>query len=98
MRTKYEVATHALFEHLDKDALIILAKGVEVPPSNAKVHPVDFKKQGIKAHDWALASLSALAKLNKVISLEMLQSALKARFKGPVLSSALGLVDRVDIA
>ena len=87
-----------LFEHLDKDALIILAKGVEVPPSNAKVHLIDFKKLGIKTHDRALASLSVMAKLNKVINLEMLQSALEARFKGPVLTSALDLVDRVDIA
>ena len=87
-----------LFEHLDKDALIILAKGVEVPSSNATVHLVDFKKQGIKTHDRALASLSVMAKLNKVINLEMLQSALEARFKEPVLTSALGLVDRVDIA
>ncbi len=86
-----------LFEHLDKDALIILAKGVEVPPGNAKVHLIDFKKQGIKTHDRALASLSVLAKLNKVINPEMLQSALEARFKEPVLTSALGLVDGVDI-
>jgi 2-oxoglutarate ferredoxin oxidoreductase subunit beta len=87
-----------LFDHLDKDTFIIVAESIEVPPSHAEVHRVDIKAQGLKTHDWALASLSILAKLNKVISLEMLQSALKARFKGPVLSSALGLVDQVDIA
>ena len=88
----------SLFENLDKDALIILAKDVELPSSHANVHRVDFKKQGIKTHDRALASLSVMAKLKKGINLEMLQSALEIRFKDPVLTSALGLIDRVDIA
>jgi hypothetical protein len=39
-----------------------------------------------------------MAKLKKGINLEMLQSALEIRFKDPVLTSALGLIDRVDIA
>ena len=88
----------SLFENLDKDALIILAKDVELPSGHANVHRVDFKKQGIKTHDRALASLSIMAKLKKVINLEMLQSALEIRFKDPVITSALGLIDRVDIA
>jgi Pyruvate/2-oxoacid:ferredoxin oxidoreductase gamma subunit len=88
----------SLFENLDKDALIILAKDVELPSGHANVHRVDFKKQGIKTHDRALASLSVMAKLKKVINLEMLQSAVEIRFKDPVLTSALGLIDRVDIA
>jgi len=86
-----------LFDHLDKDTLIIQAHGVEVPAGNAKVHRADFKGQRIKTHDWALASLSILAKLNKVISLQMLRSALEARFKDPVLASTLDLVDRVEV-
>jgi len=57
---------------------------------------IDFKAQGIKSQDRALASLSILAKLNKVISLEMLQSALKVRFKEPALSISLDLVDQVE--
>jgi len=88
----------SLFKHLDKDVLIILAKDVELPSGHANVHRVDFKKQGIKTHDRALASLSVMAKLKKVINLEMLQSAVEIRFKDPVLTSALGLIDRVDIA
>lgn len=86
-----------IFDHLDKDTLIIQAHGIEVPPSNANVHLVDFKGQGVKAHDWALASFSVLAKLRKVISLEMLQSALEARFKDPVLASIHDLVERVEV-
>ena len=86
-----------IFDHLNKDTLIIQARGVEVPPSNAKVHLVDFKGQGVKVHDWALASLSVQAKLNKVINLEMLRSALEARFKDSVLASTLDLVERVEV-
>lgn len=86
-----------LFDHLDKDTIIIQASGIEVPPSSGIVHLVDFKGQRIKIHDWALASLSILAKLNKVISLEMLQSALEVRFKDPVLTSTLDLIKRVEV-
>ena len=57
---------------------------------------MDFKGQGVKIQDWALASLSVMAKLDKVISVEMLQSALKIRFKGKDLVSALDLIGRVQ--
>jgi hypothetical protein len=86
-----------LFDQLDTDTSILQNQGIDVPPNNAEVHRIDFKGQGIKSQDWALASLSVLAKLNKVISLEMLQSALRMRFKDRVLSSALDLVDKVEV-
>ena len=57
---------------------------------------IDFKAQGIKSQDRALASLSILAKLNKIISRKMLQSALKVRFKDSALSMSLDLVDLVE--
>ena len=84
----------ALFDQLDGDALVIKAQGLEVPPSKAKVQEIDFKKQGIKIQDWALASLSVMAKLNRVVSREMLQSALKIRLRDQDLASALDLVAR----
>jgi len=87
-----------LFDHLDNNALIIQAPKVEVPSCNAGIHQIDFKAQDIRPHDRALAALSVLAKLNKVIHLEMLQSALKFRFRGKILASALDLVDRVETA
>ncbi|MCK4793297.1 MAG: 2-oxoacid:acceptor oxidoreductase family protein [Desulfobacteraceae bacterium] len=86
-----------LFDQLDKETLVIQGHGVEVPSCNARIHRVDLKGQGIKVHDWALAALSILAKLNKVISLEMLRSALEVRFKDPFLASALDLVDRIEV-
>jgi pyruvate/2-oxoacid:ferredoxin oxidoreductase beta subunit len=86
----------ALFDHLDGDSLVIQAQGVEVPSSKGSVRAVDFKGQGVKIQDWAIASLSVMAKLDKVISLEMLQSALKIRFQGKDLGSALDLIGRVQ--
>ena len=86
-----------LFDYLNNDTLILQNQGIHIPPSHAGVHRLDFKNQGIKSQDWALASLSVLAKLNKVISLEMLQSALKMRFKDRVLSSALDLVEKMEV-
>jgi 2-oxoglutarate ferredoxin oxidoreductase subunit beta len=86
-----------LFPDLDESTLVIQARGVELPPSNARVHEIDFKGQGIKGQDWALASLGALAKLGEVIDVEMLRGALDARFKGKVLESAFDLVERVRL-
>jgi Pyruvate/2-oxoacid:ferredoxin oxidoreductase gamma subunit len=87
----------ALFDHLDEDSLVIQAQGVEFPPTKARVHAVDFKGQGVKIQDWALASLSIMAKLDKVISLEMLQSAIKLSCKEEALAPALDLVARIQM-
>jgi Pyruvate/2-oxoacid:ferredoxin oxidoreductase gamma subunit len=86
-----------MFEHLENDPLILHVDGIQVPPCRARYHRVDFKAQGIKKSDWALASLAVLAKLNTVISLEMLTSALGIKFQDKALESSLELVERVDI-
>ncbi|MFC1516324.1 thiamine pyrophosphate-dependent enzyme [Thermodesulfobacteriota bacterium] len=86
-----------LFEQLEPDSIVIQADGVEVPPGKARVYQADFKSQKIKKTDWALASLSVLAKLGRVIHPDMLRSALKVKFKAPILESALDLVQRVEI-
>jgi len=83
-----------LFERLAKDALIIQISGVSLPASNARIHHVDFKKQGIKHTDWALAALAVLAKLNRIISAEMLQAAVKLKFKGKNYQTALEIISR----
>jgi pyruvate/2-oxoacid:ferredoxin oxidoreductase beta subunit/Pyruvate/2-oxoacid:ferredoxin oxidoreductase gamma subunit len=86
-----------LFNFLNENTLIILASGVTVPSCEARIHPVDFKSQKIKSPDWALAALSVLAKLNQVIHLKMLKTALEYRFEGKILASARDLVDRVKM-
>ena len=66
-----------------------------LPATQARIHPIDLKSPKIKKPDWALASLSVLAKLGRVISPEMLEAALKIRFKGDTLNTALELAKRV---
>ncbi len=77
--------------------MIIKDRGIDLPSCNAEIRQIDFKKQGIKAVNRALAALAVLAKLNKIIHIEMLQSALEAKFKGKTLAAALDLVRGVEI-
>jgi Pyruvate/2-oxoacid:ferredoxin oxidoreductase gamma subunit len=81
-----------MFEHLTGDALILQADGVELPTCSARIKPMDLKSRGIKKPDWALASLGILAGLGEIITPEMLEAALKIRFKGSTLDMALELV------
>jgi hypothetical protein len=69
--------------------------GVELPVTNARVHQMDLKALGIKKPDWALASLGVMAGLEIIISPEMLTAALKIRFKGSTLDSALELIHKI---
>jgi len=86
-----------LFDSLDDRTLLIQIKGVEVPANRANVHHIDFKGQGIKRQDWALASLAVLAKFNRVINLEMLQAAIEIKFRGSIRASALKFIDQVNV-
>jgi len=84
------------FDTLDEETLILLVPEVKIPSCKARIMHIDFKAQGIKSQDRALASLAILAKLYKIISRKMLQSALKVRFKNQALSRSLDLIDRVE--
>ncbi len=85
-----------MLEHLMGKPLIIHAKGVDLPPCDANVFKIDFKAQKIRPHDWALASVAIMAKMNRVINLKMLKAALEFKFKGKILESALDLINRVE--
>ncbi len=85
-----------LFQRLTPKSLIIQIGGVSLPDSKARIHQVDFKARTIKRTDWALASLAVLAKLNRVISADMLMSAVKLKFKGDTRQAALALVKQLE--
>jgi hypothetical protein len=57
---------------------------------------MDLKDQGVKPSDWALASLVVLAKLKRIITRQMLEAALRVRFKGKVLEASLKLLEQVN--
>jgi len=84
-----------LFAGLTPETLVLQASDVTLPPSGATVSLIDFKSLGIKADNRALAGLAALAKMNRIISTDMLRAALTLRFRNAVLTSALELVEKV---
>lgn len=86
----------AVISSLDKNALVLRVEGVEIPQTAARVHTVDLKSQGIRPADFAVASLAVLAKLERAISLPMLEAAVSARFRGQVAEEALAIIERVS--
>jgi Pyruvate/2-oxoacid:ferredoxin oxidoreductase gamma subunit len=85
-----------MFAGLAEDCTVIQTAGVDVPACRARIQPVDFKGQGFKSTDWALASLGVMAKLGLVIRPQMLEDALAARLKGDVLTGAQEIVRRAE--
>jgi 2-oxoglutarate ferredoxin oxidoreductase subunit beta len=85
-----------MFAKLDADALILQIAGVNVPDCKARVHQIDLKARGIRNPDWALASVGVLAAQGKIINFEMLEAALKIRFKGQTLADSLELVKKIE--
>jgi len=81
---------------LDDTGTVIQAAGVDVFAGRARINRVDFKGQGFKLTDWALASLGVLSKLGVVIRPEMLEAGLAARLKGDALAGALEVVRRIE--
>jgi Pyruvate/2-oxoacid:ferredoxin oxidoreductase gamma subunit len=86
-----------LFDLLDNSVLILQAPGVLIPSCKAEIYQTNFKSQKIKSTDWALAALIVLAKMNRVIHLEMLKTALKYKFRNNILTSSLNLLERVRV-
>mgnify|MGYP000202228234 CR=1 FL=1 len=66
-----------------------------MPNQLRDVSGIDLRSLGNKPQDWALAALAALAKTNRIISMDMLRAALTTRFRNDVLASAVQLVEKV---
>ena len=77
--------------------MILQIAGVKLPSCGATIQSIDLKAQGVKSRDWGLASLAVLARQNKIITIPMLKSALKHRFKKDVLAKALSLIERIAV-
>ncbi len=88
---------YKMFETLDETCFILKSRDIEIPSCKSRIFEVDFKKLKIKSTDMALASLSIMAQLEKIINIEMLEKALSLRFKGKVLESSLDLIRKIEI-
>jgi Pyruvate/2-oxoacid:ferredoxin oxidoreductase gamma subunit len=86
-----------LFTAVGNDTLIIQVPSVTLPALRAKIQQVDFKAQGIRSQDWAMAALAILAKSKRVLNLSMLEAALQIRFEEKTRSALQGLVDRAVV-
>lgn len=86
----------SMFRVLDENTLVLCSKGLILPETRANTITVDFKSQGIKSSDRALASLGIIAKLNRAITPEILERAIQTRFEGSLLESALGIIQRAE--
>jgi len=84
-----------IFDFLDNSVLILQAPDVAIPSCNAEILQLNFKSQKIKSTDWALAALMILAKMNRIIHLEMLKTALKYKFRNQILKSSIDLIERI---
>ena len=84
--------TLAMFAELATDTLIVHAKGLALPASQAEVLTIDFKTFKIRPPDWAVAALALLAHRQHLVTIEMLEAALALRFKDQVLDKMLELL------
>ncbi|MFP4350171.1 MAG: thiamine pyrophosphate-dependent enzyme [Desulfococcaceae bacterium] len=84
-----------MFAGLSEETLVLAAAGVELPDTPARVETVDFKALKLKAPDWALAALARLTENSRMLTPEMLDSAIALRFKGKVLEGVRAVVERV---
>jgi Pyruvate/2-oxoacid:ferredoxin oxidoreductase gamma subunit len=84
----------SLFGRMKREGLVIRDKAVTIPSTHAQDMQVDFKGLGIKKTDKALAALVFLAKTEKVITLEMLRSAIERTYQGDAQTASLELMKR----
>lgn len=86
-----------MLANLSPEALVIKASGIELPISPASVIEIDFKAEKIKPQDWALVALAVLAEQNKVLTMDMLKTALKLRFRKAEYETAIAMIENTKV-
>lgn len=81
------------FSRLGKNTLIVKARSVELPETEAEILEIEQPEKKIKNQDLALAAMAKLATLNRILSIDMLKSALDLRFSGNALRQAGSLIE-----
>ncbi len=88
----------ALFSSCTDDTFILVDSKAEIPDCRGTIVTIDFKEKKIKRQDMAMAALSLLAQNDRLINLDMLEAALRIRFKGATLEGVLALVQRAALS
>ena len=84
-----------IFKALPSSAFVLKETSVAIPETGAEVHEINFKDYKVNKQDWALASLGVLAEKEKVLTMEMLEFALKSRFSEKAYLGALETVKKI---
>jgi pyruvate/2-oxoacid:ferredoxin oxidoreductase beta subunit/Pyruvate/2-oxoacid:ferredoxin oxidoreductase gamma subunit len=85
-----------IFAELTPETLVLQAAGVDLPATLAEIRKIDFKIHKVKSQDWALAAIVKLARINRMLSVDMLDAALELRFKGKVIDQVREVMDRLE--
>jgi hypothetical protein len=83
-----------LFDRIKPGARVVLAAGVEIPPTAASILEADFKAGGIKKKERALAALCLLTRTGDPVTSEMLERALRDTMRGKRLEEALEVLKK----
>ena len=85
-----------LFARVKPEGRIVVAKGVALPPTPARVLHVDFQAWSIKRRERALAALVVVARGGDPVTGEMLEHAAANTLRGKSLESTLALLNRAE--
>ncbi|MCP4023438.1 MAG: 2-oxoglutarate synthase [Desulfobacteraceae bacterium] len=83
-----------LFDKLSSETFILKEKSVAIPDVDANILEIDFKEHKVTRQDWALASLAIIASKGIGFNMDMLNIALKERFKPKVLEIAMKTINK----
>ncbi|HYA13023.1 MAG TPA: thiamine pyrophosphate-dependent enzyme [Syntrophales bacterium] len=91
------VARHKdIFLKAGGNTRIIMAKGLEIPATSARISEIDFSAFSIAKTERAIAALAFLARAGDPITAEMLDSSLRQTLTGKELQAALAVMERTD--
>ncbi len=87
----------AIFSTCRDDTFVLVDSKTKIPDCRGTILSIDFKEKKIKRQDMAMVALSLLAHQKRLISLDMLEAALRIRFKGATLEGVLELVNQSTV-
>jgi len=83
-----------LFDRVKPEGRVVVARGVAIPPTPARVLHVDFHAWSIKRRERALAALAVVVGGGDPVTGEMLEHAAAGTLRGKSLDSTLAILDR----
>ena len=85
-----------LFARVKPEGRVVVAKGVALPPTPARVLRLDFQAWSIKRRERALAALAVVARGGDPVTGEMLETAAARTLRGKSVDSTLALLRRAE--